>query len=366
MNMPTMLPMPNGPHLTPCAFVPASECRIQGKPLAPSSSTIPMNVARSTIAVLVALCAVPLACSSGSGSAGSSTATSASAAVTIAPAAVSASASALATAGPIAPDLVIGVPYPPQEIGKVVNPKGEPKYSGPTGTLRGTVKITGDASPTLEVRMPTGACRGEAVATHGKLFRTGQNGTLADALVAVTGYRGYVPPSSEVAKLTIHSCSYARRTLVATYGQRVEVSNLDKLESYMPFLDGAPSKAMIVAVPGGDPVRMYPHQPGHYLLRDNLPNPHLTADVFVLAYSTHDVTGLDGKYEIKGIPVGPVNVNAMLPSTGKSVGERVEIKEGDNTLDLTLTFDAAKDKPKKGTSGDVTASIPPPAPSTIP
>ncbi|MEZ4300373.1 MAG: hypothetical protein R3B70_35840 [Polyangiaceae bacterium] len=319
----------------------------------------PISRTRRLLSLAAALSLAPLACSSG-GSGDKP-------AADLAPSA-SAAASASASAAP-APDLVVGVPFPAEGIAKVVNPKKEPRYTGPTGTLRGTIRITGDAPPEVSVKLPSGACHGEAAATHSKLFRVGQDGTLADALVAVTGYKGYVPPDGEAEKITIHGCSFARRTVVATYGQRIEVSNLDKVESYMPYLDGAPAKAILVAVPGGDAVRLYPQQPGHFLIRDELPNEHLTADVFVLAYSTHDVTGLDGRYEIKGIPVGPVEVNAMLPSIHKSKGERIEIKPGDNVLDLTLTYDAKTDRPKKGTTGDpkVTPPTPPTAdPSSYP
>lgn len=268
------------------------------------------------------------------------------------PAPVVSSAAATATATAAAPvDVVVGIPYPADKIGKVVNPKNVARYSGPTGTLRGTVRIKGDPPPDVAVALPKGPCRGEAAATHGKLFRVGQDGALADALVAVTGYEGYVPPKDQAVKLTIRGCSFARRTVALAYGQRIEVANLEKIESYMPYLDGAPIKAILVAIPGGDSVKLYPQEPGHYLIRDQLPNEHLTADVYALAYATHDVTGLDGKYEITGIPVGPVSVNALLPATSKAKGERIEIKEGDNTLDLTLTYDAKTDKPKAGTTG---------------
>lgn len=245
------------------------------------------------------------------------------------------------------PGVVVGVPVDVAEIAKVVNPKGEAPYAGPTGTLRGTIRVSGDPPPDLALKYPETDCRGEAIAVHGKLFRVGQDSTLADALVAVTGYRGYVPPKGEASKTTIHRCALARRTIAATFGQRIEVANLDQVDSYMPYLDGAPTSAILVAIPRGDAVRLYPPQAGHYMLRDQLPNDHMTADVYVLAYSTMDVTGLDGKYEITGIPVGPVDVNAMLPATKKTAHKKLEIKEGDNTLDLTITFDASKDDPAK-------------------
>lgn len=256
------------------------------------------------------------------------------------PASASASASAASTV-----HAVVGVPIEPAEIGKVVNSKNQAPYAGPTGTLRGTIRVEGDPPPALSVKLPTGDCAGQAAATHGKLFRVGQGGALADALVAVTGYGAYVPPKGEAAKVTISRCSLSTRTVTATFGQRIEVANLDQIESYMPFLDGAPVKAVLVAIPRGDAVRLYPPQTGRFTLRDQLPNEQLLADVFVLAYATHAVTGLDGKYEISGIPVGAVDVNAMLPAINKASGQRIEIKEGDNTLDLTVTYDAKKDRP---------------------
>ncbi len=57
------------------------------------------------------------------------------------------------------------------------------------------------------------------------------------------------------------------------------------------------------------------------------------------------MTGLDGQYEIKSIPVGKVHVGVLLAVIGKSEERDVDIKEGDNTLDLTLHFDLAKDVP---------------------
>ncbi|MEJ7734569.1 MAG: hypothetical protein WKG00_35905 [Polyangiaceae bacterium] len=234
-----------------------------------------------------------------------------------------------------------GPPIPPEEIARAVNPKGEPPYSGPTGTLRGVIRIKGDPPPATGLSFPTDKCP-EAAAAYGKLFRVGQDRTLADAMVSVTEYEGFVPAKEEAARLEVKGCAFVERTLVATFGQRVEVVNKDKLESYLPYLDGAKFRAMLVAVPGGDAVKYYPHQPGHYMLRDQLPKPWLTADVFVLKYATHDVTGLDGAYEIRGIPVGKVHVDAFLPPTGGTVGQAFEIKEGDNKLDLTVEFDAAK------------------------
>jgi hypothetical protein len=244
----------------------------------------------------------------------------------------------------------VGIPRPASEIAKVINPKGEAPYSGPVARLKGTVRIKGDPPPSMDLTFPVGKC-GEAAATYGKLFRVGLEGAAADVLVAVTGYKGFVPPREDAEKITLHGCALSRRTMAVAFGQNVQVSNLDQIESYMPYLDGAPKKAVMVAVPQGAPVKLFPMEPGHYLIRDELPKPFLHADVFVLAYATHDVTGLDGQYEIAGIPVGDVTVNAYLPAINKTAEQRITLKEGDNTVDLTLEYSAKKDEAEAKKAG---------------
>jgi hypothetical protein len=254
----------------------------------------------------------------------------------------------------------IGVPFPAAAIVKTLNPKGVAPYSGPTGTLKGTVHVAGDAPPSVPGLKIKTKCS-EAAAAYGKLFRVGLDKTLADVLVAVTGYEGIVPAASDTVKLTIHGCALSRRTVAAAYGQRIEISNLDPLEAFMPYLDGAPTESILVAFPGGPPIKLYPQQPGHYLIRDQLPNTYFTADVFVLAYATHDVTGLDGQYEIKNIPVGKVKVNAFLPVLARRPAEEkaIEIKEGENKLDFTIKFDLKTDMANVATTSSATPAPPP-------
>jgi hypothetical protein len=250
----------------------------------------------------------------------------------------------------------VGIPGDPAKVIEVVNPKHEKPYAGPTGTVRGRVRIEGDPPPDTGLKFPPN-CK-DAAATYGKLFRVGLENALADAMVAVTGYSGYVPAPGPAAKATIHGCAVNRRTVVMTFGQRLEVANLDKLDSYIPFLDGAPTRAGMVAVPGGEAVKLYPAEAGHYMIRDTMPS-GLVADVFALKYATHDVTDLDGRYEIKGVPVGKVHVDVFLPVLNKSQGQALDVKEGDNTVDFTLKFDAAKDLPKPAASASAKPAAPP-------
>ena len=105
-------------------------------------------------------------------------------------------------------------------------------------------------------------------------------------------------------------------------------------------------KALMVALPGGDSIKLYPTKPGRYALTDQS-HPVMFADVFVLKYSTHGVTDLKGEYEIGGVPVGEVRVSALLPGTMQSAHRKVTIRQ-DQTIevDFTIEFDQAKHAPK--------------------
>jgi len=247
----------------------------------------------------------------------------------------------------------IGIPGNAAKIADAVNPKHDKPYAGPRATLKGKVRIEGDPPPDTNLKFPD-KCK-DAQTTYAKLFRVGLDSALADAMVAVTGLTAFVPADGPAAKATLHGCAVNRRTVVMTYGQRLELANLDKLDSYVPYLDGAISRAGMVAVPGGEAVKLYPQEPGHYMIRDTMPS-GLVADVFVLKYATHDVTGLDGGYEIKNLPPGKVRVDVFLPVISKSQGQEFELKEGDNTLDFTLKFDVKKDIPGAAPAGSASAS----------
>jgi hypothetical protein len=276
------------------------------------------------------------------------------------PAAVSSASPAGSAAPAGAAATPVGIPLDADKVAAVVNGKHQKPYAGPTGTLKGTVRIEGDPPPDTNLKFPA-KCR-ESTATYGKLFRVGLDHALGDALVAVTGYEGYVPAASDVAKAVVHGCAALQRTYVLTFGQRLEVANLGP-EPVLPYLDGSKIASIMIAVPEGDPVKLSPMQPGRYMLRDKLET-GMIADVFVLKFATVAVTGLDGQYEIKGIPAGKVKVNVDLPVIHKAEEKDVEIKEGDNTLDFTLKFDASKDDPaaRAPAAGSASASAPAAAP----
>jgi hypothetical protein len=222
---------------------------------------------------------------------------------------------------------------------KALNPKGLPVYSGPVGALSGVVKISGDEPPLVPEMvskldaLPRGACP-RAHELHRKLYRQGGDRTLADVLVTVTEYQGFLPARGDSVRVEAKGCAFDARILAMTFGQHFDVFNLDN-QGYMPRLIGTPSYALRVALPGGPSVPVFAPKPGQYMLVDQT-REYMRSDVFVLNYPTFDVTGLDGKFSIAGVPVGKVKVTAYSPALGKVVEQSVEVEAG---TDKALTFE---------------------------
>ncbi len=254
------------------------------------------------------------------------------------PAASASSSAALASsAAPIA------IPIDADRVRQAVNPKGEEAYAGPVGSVKGTVTISGDPAPHREgvAEKVTAKCPASAKEYYSLLFREGEGRGVADAFVGVTGYRGFVPAATDVVRVNIRDCTFGTRTIGMTFGQRLDVANQGN-QPHMPELLGAPMKAIMASLPKADPIRMYPTRLGRHVLTDAM-NIFMYADVLVVKYPTHAVTGLDGAFEISGIPVGEVTVSTMLPSIMQKAEKKVTVRErGTTEVNLVIEFDAAK------------------------
>jgi hypothetical protein len=230
---------------------------------------------------------------------------------------------------------------PPAEISKAVNPKGEAAYDGPTATVHGWVHIVGDPppdEPEILAQIPEGC--GKAREMYGKLFREGEGRLAADVLVAVTGYKGYVPARRQAVPVEATGCAFDTRTVGVTLGERIDVIAKDR-RAYVPDLLGGNVKVQLIAMPGTDGT-LYPNAPGRYLLIDSM-RTFARAEVLVLKYSTFDVTRIDGKFKIENVPVGKVMVNAFSPMTFATAERELVLEAGqDVQVNFELRFDEKK------------------------
>ena len=228
------------------------------------------------------------------------------------------------------------LPTDPKLVSAAVNPKGEAPYSGPTGTISGVITVSGDPAPDMpEVTGQIPADCASAKDTYGKLFREGPGRALADVVIGVTGYVGYVAEDAPAQVADANGCAWNSRTYVLTFGQSLDVRSRDS-RPYVPDLLGARLKAQLVAMPRGAPIHLYPEQPGRYQLVDSM-RIFMLAEVLVVKFPTHAVTGADGRFVIPHVPVGKVNVSALLPATMAQGVKDVEVHAGE-LLDVSITL----------------------------
>jgi hypothetical protein len=241
------------------------------------------------------------------------------------------------------------LPIDPKLVSEVVNPKGEAPYTGPTGSIRGVVSASGDESPPqneLLARIPPDCPAAKDF--YGKLFREGPARSLADVVIGVTGYTGYLPEDTPSQKADATGCAWDARTYVLTYGQSLDVRSRDS-RAYVPDLIGAALKAQLVALPRGDAIHLYPEHAGRYELTDSM-RLFMLAEVLVVKFPTHAVTGIDGSFVIPRVPVGKVTVSALLPATFAQASKVVEVHAGESVeVKFDLPFDrAAWEAARKG------------------
>jgi len=242
---------------------------------------------------------------------------------------------------------VNATPFPSASVAAFVNPAHLPPYLGPTGSIEGTVTLTGDPSPETKNR-DYSKCP-EAEATYKKLFREGSprpdgSRSVADVLVAVTGYSGtFLPEQKPARTVTIENCALTSRTIDMTMGQRLDIVNKTPQKVFAPAFMQTPTPSVMMASPDGDPVSLYPPAPHLYTLYDRFGSgsAYLTGEVYVLPQPLHTVTGLDGHYRLDGVPVGKLTVNARLGVIQQETSKPVDVKANVvQTVDLQLNYRA--------------------------
>jgi hypothetical protein len=253
-------------------------------------------------------------------------------------------ATARADGASAAPPSDSSFPVPRASVEAVLNPQGLPPYTGPTGSVEGTITVTGPGAP--DVKVDTKRCPA-ALDTYGKLFREGvpnePGGSrwLADAVVVAFGYAGfYVVEKNDAVRVTIgERCAYPSRTLAVTYGQRLDVMNRSKL-LFAPMIEQDTSVAVMVAPPqeSGDPVRIYPRRAGRFTLSDRM-EPYVREDLYVFRHPLHAVSDREGHFRIDGLPVGKLTIGAHHPAMDADAEAPVEVVAGVvQRVDLELTY----------------------------
>jgi hypothetical protein len=263
-------------------------------------------------------------------------------------------ATALADGGKKAkPGPVNELPIPKAEVEAAINRDHLPDYAGPTGVVEGTVYVTGDPAPPLMGKNFDKCPAAADVYSH--TFREGPpradgSRALPDTILEIIPASGYtdaiVREKDPNVHATIANCAYNARTYVMTFGQALEVKNEHAGPLFAPYFENQPSPAVLVATPGGDPVRLYPKNLGRYRMVDRVGNGWLEADVFVIANASHAVSDVVGHFRIEGVPVGKMKLNAFHPAIEHGFNADVDVKDGIvTTADVVIPNDKAAARP---------------------
>lgn len=240
---------------------------------------------------------------------------------------------------------------PPEEVPPVeeAEPKAESAPPpGPTGTISGTVKLTGTAPemPLLQ-RGADAFCAGKEM--RAETVVTGEGGALENVLVRIEpgAVRGWVPPEPIVVDQV--DCMYRPRVQGGVRGQTLEVRNSDKtshnvharrvpwgerrdMETVFNRGQTAGSPPLSGPIRDSDILKLkcdsHGWMQGYVVVSDN-------------PYFASSATG--GKFTIEKAPAGTYTLQAWHEFYGIKTAQ-VTVVEGE-TATVDFTYDAEKDRP---------------------
>lgn len=215
-----------------------------------------------------------------------------------------------------------------------------------TGTVTGTITLTGTPPPAQTIRMD--GDRRCASLVPGASRRTesyvvGPGGALANVFVRVTsGLEGRrFPVPTEPVVLDQKDCWYAPRVVGVRVGQPFEVLNSDPLlhnvrtnsEVNAPFNQGQPVQGMRFSYTFSTEETMVPVKCDVHAWMD--------AWVGVVSHPFFAVTGPDGRFSLPNLPAGTYTVEAWHEAAGTATGTVTVAAQGTATLDLAFGVPAA-------------------------
>jgi hypothetical protein len=207
------------------------------------------------------------------------------------------------------------------------------------GSISGKIAFEGTAPAPQKVKV-SGDAKCAAMHKDGieKVAVKVKDGGVADVLVYVkSGISGSYPVPTDAALLDQQGCNYTPLVLAVQANQPITIRNSDET---LHNIHGQPADNaefnIAQPVKKDDPLKL--DKPELKIKVGCDVHPWMRSTIHVLAHPFFAVTKEGGTYEIKGLPAGEYEVEALHP-TLPPVSTKVTVPDGAAKLDLTLKSD---------------------------
>lgn len=207
---------------------------------------------------------------------------------------------------------------------------------GETGTIKGHVKIVGKIPPMEDLKRNSDAFCAKKQMKDETIVAT-PKGDLANAVVHVNGLPPTAPPA-EKATLSQDDCMYRPRVQGIVAGQTLDIRNGDPVLHNVHTYRGASTLFNVAQVPGTPNIEKTFTDNGAILKFKCDVHQWMTGYVWVQNNRYFAVTGKDGDFEIKDVPVGTWEIQAWHERLGEKTA-KVTVQKG-KTADVQFAFDA--------------------------
>ncbi|TDI50083.1 MAG: hypothetical protein E2P01_01960 [Acidobacteria bacterium] len=208
------------------------------------------------------------------------------------------------------------------------------------GTVTGTVKFDGTAPKKLrQLKMDADpkCAKKHSGPVMSEMLVLGDGNTMANIFVRVKDVPGNHTAPSEPTVMDQNGCMYVPHVMGVMVGQKFLIKNSDGLLHNVHSLAKI-NRAFNRAMPGAVTEAEFTFEKEEVMLKIKCDvHPWMSAYVGVMTHPFYDVTGKDGKFEIKGVPAGTYEIEVWHEKLGtKTVS--VTVGESDTQkLDFSLS-----------------------------
>jgi plastocyanin len=208
---------------------------------------------------------------------------------------------------------------------------------GAVGSIKGTVKVTGKATPGATIPMKADPYCAKQPATAFEDVVAGAKGELKNVVVRVAkGLSGTFPAPTTEAVVDQQGCRYRPHVLVAQAGQSVLIKNSDETMHNVHTYKGLSTLFNQAQVFGMPPIKKKFATSGDVVKFKCDVHPWMTAYLLVTDNPFFAVTGDDGSFTIKDVPAGTYTVETWHEKLGTKVTQVTVTADKASELNVEL------------------------------